>query len=190
LGALQHPDEPIFIPQKLASEQVDFEAELAVVIGRDCKNATRETALDFVLGYTCANDVSARDWQIQHGGTQWNRGKSFDSFCPLGPVLTLKDEIPDPNTLAISTVLNGETMQNSNTADMIFDVPAIIEFLSSDSTLRAGTVILTGTPEGVGMARDPKVWLRDGDQLSVEIEKIGVLSNPVKGAVSVAESGR
>lgn len=179
-SALSGPGDPILLPKHLPSDSVDYEAELAVVIGRDCLNATRENALNFVLGYTGANDVSARDWQIEKGGSQWCRGKSFDSFCPLGPVLVTRDEIPDPNALKIKTVLNGQTVQDWNTNDMIFDVRAIIEFLSADSTLPAGTVILTGTPQGVGMAREPKLWMKDGDEVTVEIEKIGALTNPVK----------
>ena len=181
-GALCGPKAPILLPRNMSSDAVDYEAELAVVIGRDCLNATRETALDFVWGYTAANDVSARDWQIDKGGSQWCRGKSFDSFCPLGPVLVSKDEIPQPNELAIKAILNGQTVQDWNTSDMIFDVPAIIEFLSADSTLPAGTVILTGTPQGVGMAREPNLWLKDGDEVTIEIEKIGALTNPVKAA--------
>lgn len=183
-GALCGHGDAILLPATLPSESVDYEAELAVVIGRDCRNATRENALEFVWGYTCANDVSARDWQIEKGGSQWCRGKSFDTFCPLGPVLVSKDEIPNPNALAIKTVLNGETVQDWNTGDMIFDVPAIIAFLSADSTLPAGTVILTGTPQGVGMAREPRLWLQDGDQVTIEIETIGALSNPVRAAQS------
>src|SRR5690606_29596218 len=144
---------PIEIPQVLASEQVDYECELAVVIGKRCKNVTPERALDYVLGYTCANDVSARDWQVKQGGSQWSRGKTFDTFAPLGPVLVTADEIPNPNALRISTRLNGQVVQDSNTSDMIFDVPQLIAFLSGSTTLLPGTVILTGTPEGVGMAR-------------------------------------
>jgi 2-keto-4-pentenoate hydratase/2-oxohepta-3-ene-1,7-dioic acid hydratase in catechol pathway len=132
-----------------------------------------------VLGYTCANDVSARDWQIKRGGSQWCRGKTFDTFCPLGPVLVTRDEIPNPNALHIHTFLNGQTMQDSNTGDMIFDIPTLIEFLSGSTTLVPGTVILTGTPQGVGMARKPPVWLKSGDSVSIEIEKIGTLTNPV-----------
>jgi 2-keto-4-pentenoate hydratase/2-oxohepta-3-ene-1,7-dioic acid hydratase in catechol pathway len=181
-SVLQHPDEPIMLPGKMTSNEVDFECELAVVIGKACKNATRENALDFVLGYTAANDVSARDWQIRKGGSQWCRGKSFDTFCPLGPVLVTTDEITNPNALGIKTVLNGEVMQDWNTNDMIFDVPTLIEFLSADSTLQPGTVILTGTPQGVGMARKPPVWLKDGDTVTIEIENIGQLTNPVRQA--------
>ncbi len=179
-SAVQNPGDPILLPRQLKSEQVDYECELAVVIGRRCKNVLREEALDYVLGYTCANDVSARDWQKNMGGSQWCRGKTFDTFCPLGPCLVTRDEIPDPNVLSIKTILNGEVMQDWNTNDMIFDVPALIEFLSGSTTLPPGTVILTGTPHGVGMARNPPVWLKDGDEVTIEIEKIGALSNPVR----------
>jgi 2-keto-4-pentenoate hydratase/2-oxohepta-3-ene-1,7-dioic acid hydratase in catechol pathway len=158
---------------------VDYECELAVVIGKKAKNVTRANALDYVLGYTCANDVSARDWQIKFGGSQWCRGKTFDTFAPLGPCLVTADEIPNPNDLAIKTILNGEAVQNWNTNDMIFDVPSIIEFLSSSTTLLPGTVILTGTPHGVGMAAKPPRWLKPGDSVTIEIERIGSLINPV-----------
>jgi len=158
---------------------VDYECELAVVINRRCKNVSRAEALDYVLGYTCANDVSARDWQRSLGGGQWCQAKSFDTFCPLGPVLVTKDEIPNPNNLRIKTVLNGEVMQDWTTSDMVFDVPTLIEFLSASKTLLPGTVILTGTPHGVGFARKPPVWLKSGDTVSIEIEKIGTLTNPV-----------
>jgi 2-keto-4-pentenoate hydratase/2-oxohepta-3-ene-1,7-dioic acid hydratase in catechol pathway len=179
LNSVQNPGDPIFIPTHLASSEVDYECELAVIIGRPCKNVSRQQALDFVLGYTCANDVSARDWQKKKGGGQWSRGKSFDSFCPLGPCLVTPDEIPNPNSLAIRTILNGETVQDCNTGDMIFDVASLIEFLSGSTTLLPGTVILTGTPHGVGMAANPPRWLSPGDKVSVEIEKIGTLTNPV-----------
>jgi 2-keto-4-pentenoate hydratase/2-oxohepta-3-ene-1,7-dioic acid hydratase in catechol pathway len=179
LNSVQNPGDPIFIPTHLASSEVDYECELAVIIGQACKNVSRQQALDFVLGYTCANDVSARDWQKKKGGGQWSRGKSFDSFCPLGPCLVTPDEIPNPNSLAIRTILNGETVQDCNTGDMIFDVASLIEFLSGSTTLLPGTVILTGTPHGVGMAANPPRWLSPGDKVSVEIEKIGTLTNPV-----------
>ena len=178
-AAVQNPGDAIELPRWLASGQVDYECELAVVIGRRCKNVSRADALDYVLGYTCGNDVSARDWQKEGGGSQWCRGKSFDTFCPLGPVLVTPEEIPNPNALRISTKVNGETLQDCSTADMIFDVPALIEFLSGSTTLLPGTVILTGTPHGVGMARTPPRWLQPGDTVAVEIEKIGVLTNPV-----------
>jgi 2-keto-4-pentenoate hydratase/2-oxohepta-3-ene-1,7-dioic acid hydratase in catechol pathway len=180
LNTLQHPGEPILIPTHLASTEVDYECELAVVIGKPCKNVSREQALDYVLGYTCANDVSARDWQIKRGGGQWCRGKFFDTFCPLGPRLLTGDELPKgPNNLCIATHLNGETVQDWNTSDMIFDVAGIIEFLSGSTTLVPGTVILTGTPHGVGMAAKPPRWLKDGDEVTIEIERIGKLTNPV-----------
>ena len=177
--ALQNPGDPIQIPTHLASNEVDYECELAVVIGKTCRNVARRNALDYVLGYTAANDVSARDWQKRWGGGQWCRAKSFDTFAPLGPCLVTRDEIPDPNALAIRTLVNGIERQSSNTRDMIFDVPTLIEFLSGSTTLLAGTVILTGTPAGVGMALKPPVWLQPGDSVTIEIEKIGTLTNPV-----------
>jgi len=179
LNTLNHPGDPIELPTHLRSDEVDYECELAVVIGKPCKNVSRAQALDYVLGYTCCNDVSARDWQLKRGGGQWCRGKSFDTFSPLGPCLVTTDEITNPNALSIRTVLNGQTMQDWNTNDMIFDVPTLIEFLSGSTTLLPGTVILTGTPHGVGMAQQPPRWLRVGDSVSIEIENIGTLTNPV-----------
>jgi 2-keto-4-pentenoate hydratase/2-oxohepta-3-ene-1,7-dioic acid hydratase in catechol pathway len=179
INTLQHPGEPIQLPTHLKSDEVDYECELAVVIGKACKNVSRAKALDYVLGYTCCNDVSARDWQIKRGGGQWCRGKTFDTFSPLGPVLVTPDEIPNPNELKIRTVLDGQVMQDWNTNDMIFDVPALIEFLSGSTTLLPSTVILTGTPHGVGMAQKPPRWLKPGDNVTIEIEKIGMLTNPV-----------
>lgn len=178
-GAAQNPSDPIELPTRLKSNEVDYECELAVVIGKPCKNVPKERALEYVLGYTCANDVSARDWQKDFGGSQWCRGKTFDTFAPLGPCLVTRDEIPNPNALGIKTVLNGEVMQDWNTNDMIFDVPTLIAFLSGSTTLLPGTVILTGTPHGVGMARKPPVFLKAGDSITIEIEKIGALTNPV-----------
>lgn len=179
-SALQSPGGPIQIPTHLKSDEVDFECELAVVIGKACKNVSREQALNYVLGYTCANDVSARDWQLKRGGTQWCRGKTFDTFAPLGPALLTKEDIPDPHTLRIQTILNGESMQDGNTNDMIFDIPTLIEFLSGSTTLLPGTVILTGTPLGVGLARKPPLFLKPGDNISIVIDKIGTLTNPVE----------
>lgn len=176
---VQNPGDPIVLPRHLRSDEVDYECELAVVIGKHCKNVSREKALDYVLGYTCANDVSARDWQGKWGGSQWCRGKTFDTFAPLGPCLVLKDEIPDPSKLKIKTTLNGDVMQDWRTDDMIFDVPALIAFLSGSTTLLPGTVIFTGTPHGVGFARKPPVFLKSGDTISIEIDKIGTLTNPV-----------
>jgi 2-keto-4-pentenoate hydratase/2-oxohepta-3-ene-1,7-dioic acid hydratase in catechol pathway len=132
-----------------------------------------------VLGYTCANDVSARDWQMNGGGGQWCRGKTFATFCPLGPCIVTTDEIPNPNALSIRTILNGQVMQDWNTNDMIFDVPTLIAFLSASTKLLPGTVILTGTPHGVGAARKPPVFLKAGDSVTISIEKIGDLTNPV-----------
>jgi 2-keto-4-pentenoate hydratase/2-oxohepta-3-ene-1,7-dioic acid hydratase in catechol pathway len=178
--SVQDPGLPILLPRGLRSDEVDFECELAVVIGFTCKNVRKEEALNYVLGYTAANDVSARDWQMRRGGGQFCRAKTFDTFCPLGPCIVTTDEIPNPQKLRISTRLNGECMQDSSTADMIFDVASIIEFLSGGTRLEAGTVILTGTPAGVGMARKPPRWLQPGDKVEIEIERIGVLRNPVE----------
>jgi 2-keto-4-pentenoate hydratase/2-oxohepta-3-ene-1,7-dioic acid hydratase in catechol pathway len=178
--AVQNPGDPILLPTHLKSDQVDYECELAVVIGKEAKNVSRGRALDYVLGYTCANDVSARDWQKEMGGSQWCRGKTFDTFCPLGPRLVTADELTRPNELSIKTVLNGQVMQDWNTNDMIFDVPTLIEFLSGSTTLPVGALILTGTPHGVGMARNPPVWLKAGDEITIEIERIGSLTNPVR----------
>lgn len=179
VATVQHPGLPIELPRKLRSDRVDYECELVVVIGKTCKNVARDQALDYVFGYTCGNDVSARDWQRNGGGGQWVRGKTFDTFAPLGPVLVTADEIPNPNALGIRTVLNGESMQDWNTSDMIFDVPALIEFLSGSTTLLPGTVILTGTPHGVGFARQPPVYLQPGDTVTVSVDGIGELTNPV-----------
>jgi len=179
------PDEAIHLPTHLPSTQVDYEGELAVVIGKRCKNASQNDALDYVLGYTIANDVSARDWQKQWGGSQWSRGKSFDTFCPVGPAIvsTSTGEF-DPMNLKIRTLVSGQVMQESNTSDMIFSIPKIIEFLSGSTTLLPGTLILTGTPAGVGMGRNPPRWLAPGDTVEVEIEALGRLRNPV-----IAEPG-
>jgi 2-keto-4-pentenoate hydratase/2-oxohepta-3-ene-1,7-dioic acid hydratase in catechol pathway len=178
-SAVQNPGDPIVLPRWLPSQKVDYECELAIIIGQTCKNVSRAQALDYVLGYTCANDVSARDWQKEGGGGQWCRGKTFDTFCPLGPCLVTQDEIVNPSGLRLRTLVNGETLQDSSTSDLIFDVPTLIEFYSGSTTLTPGTVILTGTPQGVGMARKPPRWLQPGDNVTIEIEKIGALTNPV-----------
>lgn len=178
-ASLQNPGDPILIPTTLKSEQVDYECELVVVIGKTAKNVSKADAFKYILGYTIGNDVSARDWQKNGGAGQWCRGKSFDTHTPIGPVLFTTDEVPHPNNLGIKTILNGETVQNSNTSDMIFDIPSIIEFLSASTTLLPGTIILTGTPSGVGMARNPQVWLKPGDTVTIEIEGLGSLTNPV-----------
>jgi 2-keto-4-pentenoate hydratase/2-oxohepta-3-ene-1,7-dioic acid hydratase in catechol pathway len=181
--ALNHPELPIILPKACRyGPEVDYEAELAVVIGKRAKDVPVEKALDYVLGYTCGNDVSARRWQKHGGGGQWVRGKSFDGFCPLGPVLVTADEVPDPQSLDLRCILNNEVMQEGNTIDMIFPVAELIAFLSEDTTLLPGTVIMTGTPPGVGFARDPQLFLKDGDTVEVEIEGIGRLVNPVCNA--------
>lgn len=180
-NTVQDPSGPIHIPASAKSRQVDYEGELVAVIGKKCKNVPREWALDYVAGYTCGNDVSARDWQLKMGGSQWCRGKSFDTFAPIGPCLVTPDSIGDPGNLHIQTVVNGRTMQDANTREMIHDVPALIAFLSQSTTLLPGTLIFTGTPSGVGMAQDPPLWLKDGDEVSVTIEGIGTLTNRVCG---------
>jgi len=179
VNAVQHPGEPIQTPSRAGTVELDYEGELVVVIGKSCKDVSREHALDFVAGYTCGNDVSARDWQLKKGGTQWCRGKSFDTFAPIGPCLVTADELTQPNALRIQTKINGRILQDGNTADMIRDVPALIEFLSQSTTLLPGTLIFTGTPHGVGMAQKPPLWLKPGDEVSVTIEKIGTLTNRV-----------
>lgn len=176
------PGHPIVLPRVCdPAGEVDYECELAVVIGRAAKNVPVSKALEHVLGYTCGNDVSARRWQARLCGGQWVRGKSFDGFCPLGPALVTADEIPDPQALGIKTVLNGKVMQQHTTGDMIFSVAQLIAFLSEDTTLLPGTVIITGTPQGVGFVRQPPVWLKAGDEVVVEVEKIGRLVNKVVG---------
>jgi 2-keto-4-pentenoate hydratase/2-oxohepta-3-ene-1,7-dioic acid hydratase in catechol pathway len=172
--------EPIVIPPicREPGPQVDFEGELAVVIDRDCRDVAPGEALGFVRGYACANDVSARWWQKEGSGGQFCRGKSFDTFCPLGPLVPAA-EVGDPQSLAIRTRVNGVLMQESTTALMLFTVGQLIAELSRGMTLLAGTVILTGTPEGVGAARKPPVFLKQGDVVEVEIERVGTLRNPV-----------
>jgi 2-keto-4-pentenoate hydratase/2-oxohepta-3-ene-1,7-dioic acid hydratase in catechol pathway len=170
------PGEAIVLPA--ASEQVDYEAELGVVIGKRARNVSVENALDAVGGYVCVNDVSARDLQFSDG--QWTRGKSPDTFCPVGPRVVPAAEIPDPQALAIRALLNGEVMQDSSTANMIFGVAEIVSFISQVITLEPGDLIATGTPAGVGVFRDPPVFLRAGDEITIEIEGIGALTNPVR----------
>lgn len=171
---------PICRDPATGGEQVDFEAELAVIIGRAVRDVAEDDALENVLGYCCGNDVSARWWQKSGSGGQFCRGKSFDTFCPLGPRVVPAREIDDPQRLRIRCRVSGETMQDDTTASMIFPVRTLIAELSRGMTLLPGTVILTGTPSGVGMARKPPRYLRDGDVVEVEIEGIGVLRNRVK----------
>ena len=158
------------------TEQVDYEAELAVVIGKTARNVDAEVAYDYVAGYMNCNDVSARDLQFKPGD-QWLRGKCLDTFCPLGPYLVTRDEIPDPHQLSIQCRVNGETRQDSNTREMIYSVPYLIEYLSAAFTLLPGDVIATGTPHGVGAFRDPPIWLQAGDEIEVEVEGLGILWN-------------
>lgn len=159
--------------------QVDFEAELAVVIGTAAKDVAEPDAMRHVMGYCCANDVSARWWQKHGSGGQFNRGKGFDTFCPLGPVVVPAEEVGDPQAMSVVCRVNGETMQDGSTADMIFSVAALVSELSRGTTLVPGTVILTGTPEGVGAGRTPPRFLQDGDEVEVEIGGLGVLRNRV-----------
>jgi 2-keto-4-pentenoate hydratase/2-oxohepta-3-ene-1,7-dioic acid hydratase in catechol pathway len=157
------------------TNKVDFEAELAVIIGRKTYRVSVDNAFESVFGYCCSNDVSARD--LQFGDGQWVRGKSLNGFCPLGPWIVTRDEIPDPHALTIRSYLNGELMQDSNTGMMIFKIPDLIEFISRHITLDPGDVILTGTPHGVGTFRDPSIYMKNGDEIVIEIEKIGRLKN-------------
>jgi 2-keto-4-pentenoate hydratase/2-oxohepta-3-ene-1,7-dioic acid hydratase in catechol pathway len=169
---------PIILPVA-GPDCVDYEAELALIIGKKAKNIKPDEVMDYIMGYTCANDVSARDWQFYKQKGQWARGKSFDTFCPLGPWIVTKEEIADPNNLGIRAILNGQVVQESRTAQMIFNIQEIVSNLSKSLTLLPGTVILTGTPDGVGFTRQPPLFLKAGDVISVEIEKIGTLTNKV-----------
>lgn len=157
------------------TSKVDFEAELTVVMGKTVYRCPEEEAMDTIFGYTCGNDVSARD--LQFGDSQWLRGKSLDTFCPIGPWIVTADEIPDPHSLRIASRLNGEIMQEGNTGSMIFKIPRLISFISRHFTLLPGDLILTGTPSGVGAFRNPPVYMEDGDEIMIEIEKIGGLIN-------------
>lgn len=173
-NALSGPDADIRWTASM-SAQVDYEAELAVVIGRRATKVSQAEALSHVFGYTCCNDVTARD--AQYGDGQWVRGKSFDTFCPLGPVIVTADGVPDPQALRVRCRVNGDTRQDASTADMVFGVAFLISYLSQYLTLEPGDVISTGTPEGVGMGRTPPEFLADGDVVEVEVEGIGVLRN-------------
>jgi 2-keto-4-pentenoate hydratase/2-oxohepta-3-ene-1,7-dioic acid hydratase in catechol pathway len=180
-SAVNNPYDIVEVPKIATNNQVDYEVELCVVIGKKCKNVKKEDALKYVAGYTVGNDVSARKWQGNKlGGGQWSFSKSFDGFAPIGPQLVSPEIIPNPNTLQLKMKVNDETLQNSNTKDMIFDVPTIISFLSQGHTLEPGTVIMTGTPEGVGFTRKPPIWLLDGFKAEAYIEKIGSIKNTIK----------
>ena len=169
------PKMPILLP-KMAPDKVDYECELVIVIGKEARDVSEEDALDYVLGYTCGNDVSARDCQLEQD-VQWARGKCFDTFAPIGP--WIETDI-DGDNLNIKTILNGKTMQESNTSDLIFSCRKLVSYISRCMTLYEGSIIMTGTPAGVGFAQDPQVWLKDGDTITVEIEGIGALTNPVE----------
>jgi len=177
------PGEAITLPPN--SKQVDYEAEFAVVIGKRGKNIPQEQAMEYVAGYMILNDVSARD--MQFGDKQWYRGKSCDSFAPCGPWIVTKDEVPDPHNLRISLTLNGEPMQDSNTSNLIFKVPYLISYLSQSVTWEAGDIISTGTPPGVGVFRKPPVFLKPGDSVSITVERLGTLTNPVQGPAEKSE---
>jgi 2-keto-4-pentenoate hydratase/2-oxohepta-3-ene-1,7-dioic acid hydratase in catechol pathway len=175
--ALIGPDEPIVLPP--VSEKVDYEAELVLVIGKKGRNIPKEQAHEHLAGLMVGHDVSARDWQLEKDGKQWLAGKSFDTFAPTGPFLVTIDEIGDPHELGIRLRLNGATMQDSNTRQMIFRFDHLIAYISQVMTLQPGDLIFTGTPAGVGIARKPPVWLKPGDTVEVEIDGLGTLRNPV-----------
>lgn len=176
--AIIGPEQPIMLPP--VSQEVDYEAELVIVVGKRGKDLAADTAQEYVAGYTVGHDVSARDWQLKKDGKQWMIGKTFDTFAPIGPHLVTADEVPDPLKLRIQLRLNGKTMQDSNTSQMIFGVGETLAYLSQVFTLQPGDLIFTGTPPGVGFARKPPVFLKAGDVAEVEIEGLGVLRNPVK----------
>jgi len=173
-SVIGHGDEIVW--SKSITTEVDWEVELAVIIGKRARKVTKDDALKHVYGYTVANDVSARDLQLRIDA-QWTRGKSLDTFCPLGPIVVTRDEIDDTSNLNLKTTLNGEVVQDSNTKNLIFDVPTLIEYLSQNFTLNPGDVILTGTPPGVGMGMKPPRFLEDGDEITVSVEGIGDLTN-------------
>ena len=173
---IAHGDEIVLPP---VSHEVDFEAELVIVVGRGGRHIPKERAMEHVGGYTIGHDVSARDWQLNKPGKQWMAGKTFDTFAPMGPAIIPADQIANPQGLGIKLRLNGQTMQDSNTSQLIFPVDYIIAYLSNIMTLEPGDLIFTGTPPGVGMARKPPVWLQHGDEVEVEIEGLGVLKNKV-----------
>ncbi|KAK3310662.1 Fumarylacetoacetase-like protein [Chaetomium strumarium] len=179
--SLSGPTDPIPVhPLAQQGSGLDYECELVAVIGRPCSDVPEARALDYVLGYAVGNDVSHRDWQLKRGGGQWSLGKGFDGWAPFGPAIVTADLIPDPQALAIKTRVNGKVVQESTTADMIFSVKKTIAFLSQGTTLLPGDLIFTGTPQGVGMGRNPQVWLKDGDVVEVELEGVGTCTNTVE----------
>jgi len=175
-SAIVGPEEPICLPA--SSSKVDYEVELVVVVDRRAKDVSKAEAMDYVAGYTVGNDVSARDWQLKKPGGQWMMGKTFDSFAPIGPAIVTTDEIPNPESLAIKLRLNGETLQDSTTGELIFGIAEVVSYLSQVFTLEPGDLVFTGTPPGVGFARKPPIFLKAGDICEAEIEGLGVLRNP------------
>jgi 2-keto-4-pentenoate hydratase/2-oxohepta-3-ene-1,7-dioic acid hydratase in catechol pathway len=175
--ALIGPEAPIQLPP--VSQEVDYEAELVIVVGKGGRNLPAATAREHIAGYMVGHDVSARDWQLKKDGKQWLLGKTFDTFAPTGPVLVTADEVPDPHALNIRLWLNGEIMQDSNTRQMVFGAEELLAYISQVVTLQTGDLIFTGTPPGVGIARKPPVYLKGGDRVEVEIEGLGILRNPV-----------
>jgi 2-keto-4-pentenoate hydratase/2-oxohepta-3-ene-1,7-dioic acid hydratase in catechol pathway len=167
----------VIIPHE--SKEFDYEVELAVVIGKKARRVTKEDAYNYVAGYTVAHDVSARDWQLKKNGGQWLLGKAADTYAPIGPAIVTPDEIPNINNLKLKTIVNGEVMQEGNTKELVHDVAACIAWVSKFITLVPGDLILTGTPPGVGCFRKPPFWLKDGDVVTVEIEHLGAITNPI-----------
>jgi len=177
-SAITEPGSPIMLPAE--TKKLDFEVELCIVIGKTARRVPKAEAINYVAGYTVAHDVSARDWQLERNGGQWLMGKTFDTFAPIGPAIVTTDEVGDIHAKGIRCRLNGETVQDSNTSEFVFDVPTVVEWVSKLVTLKPGDLIFTGTPPGVGCFRKPQLWLKDGDVVEVEIDGIGCISNPVK----------
>ncbi|KAH8884440.1 hypothetical protein GQ53DRAFT_752044 [Thozetella sp. PMI_491] len=179
--ALAGPTDPIPVhPLAQEGTGLDYEVELVAVIGKKASDVSEADALNYVLGYAVGNDVSHRDWQIARGGGQWSLGKGFDGWAPYGPGIVSSKIIKDPHNLRVSTRLNGQTVQDSNTGDMIFNIKQTIAFLSQGTTLMPGDIIFTGTPSGVGMGRKPQLWLKNGDEVEVELEGVGIVKNKVE----------
>lgn len=177
-NAVIGPNDPIPIPR--VSHRIDWEGELAIVLGRTCKDVDASEAMHCVAGYTVTNDVTARDYQFKT--SQWNLGKTFDGFAPLGPWLTTADEVRDPHDLRLVTTVNDDVMQDARTSDLVFSVPELVAFFSSLMTLQPGDIIATGTPSGIGALMQPRRWLREGDKVTIDIEQVGRLTNTVRGS--------
>jgi len=178
-SAISSPGDPIILVPGQTKE-LDFEVEMVIVVGKEGKSISKERAMEYVVGYTVAHDVSARDWQLKRNGGQWLMGKTFDSYAPIGPAIVTTDEIGDPHNLGIRCFLNGETVQDSNTRQLVFKTEFLIEWISKYITLKPGDLILTGTPSGIGCFRNPQLFLKDGDVVRVEIDKIGSITNTVR----------